>query len=71
MGPPKQKKYFLTGQWHCPVKACIHRVSLNLPISTVKLGLKNTLVMHTFIFSFDSNCVHATLLDSEQNFTVQ
>ena len=24
MGPPPQKKYFLSGQWHCPVKACNH-----------------------------------------------
>ena len=71
MGPPQHKKYFLSGQWHCPVKACINIVYLNLPILTVKLGLKNTLVMHTFIFSFDSICVRAPLLDSEQNFTVQ
>ena len=24
MGPPPPKKYFLSGQWHCPVKTCNH-----------------------------------------------
>jgi hypothetical protein len=71
MGPPKHKKYFLSGQWHCPVKACIHTIQLNLFMSTVKLGFTITLVMHVFIYSFDSICVREPLLDSDQNSTVQ